>query len=117
LEEPGEAAATKTAAGSGGTDVDRLDRTLRWLAAAGAAADVAAVWVAGGDIHLLLAGPAAPPAPFEAGGTGDWVLSAAAELPDPGATACPVPALVTVGSRPGAQLLVDLERIGGVTIA
>ena len=101
----------------GGTDVDRLDRTLRGLAATGVAADVAAVWVAGGDVHLLLAAPASPPAPFEDAGTGDWVLPATAEPPDPGAAAPPFPALVTVGSRPGAHLLVDLERIGAVTVA
>jgi hypothetical protein len=110
-------AAPTPVAGPGGTDTGRLDRTLRCLPAGGTVADVAAVWVAGGDIHLLLAAPSPPPAPFTADGAGGWILPATVALPDPGATPCPVPTLVTVGFRPGAQLLVDLESIGAVTVA
>src|SRR5690606_32903133 len=79
--------------------------------------DIGAVWVSGDDIHLVLAGEEAtdPPAPFEAGSRGTWVLPGDAELPEVSGVA-PLPALVTLGSQPGQHLLVDLERIGMLTI-
>jgi nucleoid-associated protein YgaU len=109
-------------------DAARLDRALRVLAVSLRAPngsrdrpplpDVGAVWIAEGDIHLVLATPYGhpPPAPFQVAPTGSWVLPADARLPDASDSVPPMPALVTVGSRPHQHLLVDLERIGMLTI-
>jgi hypothetical protein len=106
-------------------DARRLDHALRVLAAvragrdAGTAGfpDLAAVWISGGDIHLILATPDPdPPAPFRRAGPDRWVLPAGAALAGVPALAAPLPALVTVGHRPGRQLLLDLGRIGPLTV-
>jgi hypothetical protein len=114
---PAHAPAEASLRAAADADVERLDRALRHLSATGVAADVGAVWVAGGDIHLILASPCAPPAPFEADQAGDWVFPAAADLPGPIGAPSPLPALATVGSSPGRHLLVDLERLGTLTLA
>ena len=117
VSDPAHAAAEASLRAAADVDVDRLDRALRHLSASGVAADVAAVWVAGADIHLILATPAAPPAPFEPDGAGDWVLPATADLPGPTGAVSPLPALATIGSAPGRHLLVDLERLGTLALA
>lgn len=103
-------------------DITRLDQSLRLLSAIpgdSGPPDVGAVWIADGDIHLILAGQDLPdpPAPFRPGQRGSWVLPADEDLPDAAASLAPLPALVTIGSQPGEHLLVDLERIGTLTIA
>ena len=70
-----------------------------------------------GDVHLLLTDPAAPvPAPWLDEGS-QWVLPAYHELAtsEPGPVP-PLPALATVGSRSGRHLLLDLERLGTLSI-
>ena len=103
------------------TDVDRLDQALRDLAATVAGRDVHpdvfGVRVSGGDVHLLLTGAAAPvPAPWLDEGH-QWLLPAHHELtaPQPGPVP-PLPALATVGSRSGRHLLLDLERLGTLSV-
>jgi hypothetical protein len=81
--------------------------------------DVGAVWIGEGEIHLILTSPCplAPPPPFHAAGAGGWFLPADATLPEVTGAMAPLPALVTVGSQPGQHLLVDLERIGMLTVS
>jgi hypothetical protein len=117
-------------------DLARLDHALRLLAAAshdpatrhppdghpgaapGRLPDIGAVWIAGGDIHLVLARPhpSGPPGPFRVHASGGWVLPAAAHLSRPPAVPAALPTLVTVGARPGRHLLVHLARLGTLTI-
>ncbi|MFY1633666.1 peptidoglycan-binding protein [Solwaraspora sp. WMMB335] len=107
-------------------DVNRLDHALRALAAGlrdhnpGNLPDLAAAWLSGGEVHLMLAAPntSAPP-PFQADDTAmTWMLPATASLPTVEETLAPLPALVTVASRPGGDhLLIDLERTGVLTIS
>ncbi len=103
------------------TDVDRLDHALRALAAslgdrdAGDLPDLAGAWLSGGEVHLVLAqANSACPPPFQADDTAmTWALPADAALPDVEDVLAPLPALVTVASRPaGDHLLIDLERCG-----
>lgn len=77
-----------------------------------------AVWIGDGEIHLILASPTdvEPPPPFHASGPGGWFLPAGVELPEVTGVLAPLPALVTIGSQPGQHLLVDLERMGMLTI-
>ncbi|HEY8473554.1 MAG TPA: hypothetical protein VIL37_13090 [Natronosporangium sp.] len=108
------------------TDVARLDQALRVLSAALAAdpegprrlPDIGAVWIGEGEIHLILTTPTSvePPPPFYATGSGSWFLPADAPLPDVAGAVAPLPALVTIGSQPGQHLLIDLERMGMLTI-
>ncbi|MEV2240155.1 peptidoglycan-binding protein [Micromonospora sp. NPDC049891] len=107
-------------------DVNRLDHALRALAIGLRdydpvdLPDLAAAWLSGGDVHLMLAqaNPSAPP-PFQADSTAmSWMLPATAALPDVDDTLAPLPVLVTVASRPvGDHLLIDLERTGLLTIS
>jgi nucleoid-associated protein YgaU len=105
-------------------NVNRLDHALRVLAGAVShwpaedLPDVIAVWVDNDAIHLVLAGPCAQPAPapFEADGPTTWTLPATAELPEHHGAAAPLPTLVTVGSQTGQHLLLDLERLGVLTV-
>ncbi|WP_285558817.1 LysM peptidoglycan-binding domain-containing protein [Actinoplanes regularis] len=114
-------------------DVDRLDAALRNLATglAGRAdhelPDIAGAWITtghgtGGNQHakpvvsLILTRPCPnPPAPWIAEGT-EWTLPADADPGEPADHLAPLPTLVTIGSQPGQHLLLDLERLGQVTI-
>ncbi|MFK3984460.1 peptidoglycan-binding protein [Micromonospora sp. NPDC050397] len=107
-------------------DVNRLDHALRALAAGLRdyntvdLPDLAAAWLSGGEVHLMLArANASAPPPFEADGTAmGWMLPAAATLPNVDETLAPLPVLVTVASRPGGDhLLIDLERTGLLAIS
>ncbi|WP_238005840.1 bacterial transcriptional activator domain-containing protein [Dactylosporangium sp. AC04546] len=102
-------------------DVNRLDHVLRALAVAlrdrtqDKLPDLAAVWLSGGDVHLMLAeaDPVAPP-PFQTSEASmTWTLSATADVPEVDDALAPLPTLVAVASRPGGDhLLIDLERAG-----
>lgn len=101
-------------------DAERLDAALRSLAAnlAGRAADlpdVAGAVIEEGTVRLLLAAPCpSPPAPWLDQGD-RWTLPADAALPAAHALA-PLPGLVTVGSQPARHVLLDLERLGVLTV-
>ena len=111
-------------------DVARLDQALRLLAVGprtqGAEPpagqhrlpDVGAVWIGEGEIHLILATPAevGPPEPFHSNGPGGWFLPAQSALPAPASGLAPLPTLVTIGTQPGQHLLIDLERMGMLTV-
>lgn len=104
-------------------DTLRLDAALRHLAAALAdrtddLPDVAGALIDGGSVHLLLAAPCPnPPDPWRAHDD-RWTLPAGATLPVTvgGQRLAPLPTLATVGSQAGFHLLLDLERIGYLTI-
>jgi hypothetical protein len=102
-------------------DVQRLDVALRHLTAALAdepePPDIAGVRLIGGDVQLLLAGPATVAPPDLWFDEGDhWLLPSTTPVPDLPVTERPVPTLTAVGSRAGRHLFVDLERHGGLTI-
>lgn len=81
--------------------------------------DVTCAWLSDQELILQLAAPAAAPAPFTAAGT-TWSLPVGTTLPpwdeesDP---AAPFPLLTSLGELDGETLLVDLERLGAVSIA
>ncbi len=102
-------------------DVNRLDHALRAMAAGlrdrdpAGLPDIAAAWLSRGEVHVMLTQPNAdPPPPFEADDKAmTWTLPATAGLPDVDEILAPLPALVTVASKPGGDhLLIDLERAG-----
>ncbi|EXG80727.1 hypothetical protein CryarDRAFT_1815 [Cryptosporangium arvum DSM 44712] len=100
----------------------RLDAALRALSTAladrdaDAMPDVVGAWVGRGVVRLVLDRPCPnPPAPWT-GGELSWELPADAELPDPAGIPAPLPMLVTVGSRGSSSLLLDVERLGVVTL-
>ncbi|MEN3308889.1 MAG: hypothetical protein V7603_5091 [Micromonosporaceae bacterium] len=102
--------------------VDRLDQALRVLAAAlvdrpaEQMPDIVGAWLAGDTVNLLLTGACPnPPAPW-VGDQRNWSLPGDVPLPDVDGQLAPLPTLVAVGSRPGMHLLVDLERLGLLTI-
>jgi hypothetical protein len=71
----------------------------------------------GGDVQVLLADPAAagePPAPWLDEGT-QWTLPAYLPAPVTGADS-PLPMLATIGSRAGRHLLIDLHRLGTLSV-
>jgi hypothetical protein len=100
------------------SQADRLDEALRAFSAqlsrteAGPIPAIEAVSVALDSVEILLSGPAhAPSGPFDvtAGGR-SWVLPAAADVADAATKrSAPAPALVTIGTAEGRQILVDLE--------
>jgi DNA-binding SARP family transcriptional activator len=100
------------------SQADRLDEALRAFSAqlsrteAGPIPAIEAVSVAPDSVEILLSGPAhAPSRPFDvtAGGR-SWVLPAAADVADVATKrSAPAPALVTIGTVDGRQILVDLE--------
>src|SRR5690606_17453610 len=125
------AAETESDLRAGATaDVERLDRALRLLALGPRSAptnggamsarlpDVGAGWLGQGEIHLILLSPAeiAPPEPFHRNGPAGWFLPEQAELPAPASGLAPLPTLVTIGTKPGQHLLIDLERMGMLTV-
>jgi LysM repeat protein len=102
--------------------VDRLDHALRALSAdladrdAVTMPDFIGVWMEGDTVHALLTRQApGPPAPWEHEEL-TWTLPADADLPQADGQLAPLPALAAVGSQPGMHLLLDLERLGLVTI-
>ena len=102
--------------------VDRLDHAMRVLAAAlvdrssEQMPDIIGAWLHGDTINLLLTQPCPdPPAPW----TGDelnWTLPGDTALPDVDGQLAPLPTLIAVGSQPGMHLMLDLERLGLLTI-
>ncbi|WBC08891.1 LysM peptidoglycan-binding domain-containing protein [Micromonospora sp. WMMA1947] len=103
-------------------DVDRLDLALRSLAAALAEReqplpDIAAAWIVDQAVTVVLTEPAPePPAPWS-DDRRHWTLPANATVPAVTEQLAPLPTLVAVGSQPGRHLLLDLERLGSLTIA
>ncbi|WP_344514049.1 LysM peptidoglycan-binding domain-containing protein [Dactylosporangium maewongense] len=102
--------------------VDRLDHALRALAAqlAGRATDqmpdIVGAWLHGTTVNLLLTSPNADaPHPWTSEGL-SWTLPGDAPLPGCDGQLAPLPVLAAVGSRPGMHLLLDLERLGLLTI-
>ncbi|MEU8284133.1 LysM peptidoglycan-binding domain-containing protein [Micromonospora sp. NPDC048905] len=103
-------------------DVDRLDLALRSLAAALAEReqplpDIAAAWIVDREVTVVLSEPGPqPPAPWIAAGR-DWTLPGGAVMPPVDEQLSPLPTLVAIGSQPGRHFLIDLERLGSLTIA
>ncbi|MFF0097715.1 LysM peptidoglycan-binding domain-containing protein [Micromonospora sp. NPDC005257] len=103
-------------------DVDRLDLALRSLAAALAererpVPDIAAAWIVDQAVTLVLVESCPqPPRPWTEDGA-QWTLPGDAAVPAVAEQLAPLPTLVAVGSQPGRHLLLDLERLGDLTIA
>jgi LysM repeat protein len=102
--------------------VDRLDQAMRVLAAtlvdrpAEQMPDIVGAWMAGDTVNLLLTGPCPNPTAPWIGDDTTWTLPGDVPLPDVDGQIAPLPTLVAVASRPGAHLLLDLERLGLLTI-
>lgn len=109
---------------AGSVDVSWMDRALRSAASLSAGRhaeqlpDVTCVWLSTDELQLQLAAPVPAPLPFVAEAD-SWILPTGSELPeiigwtDP---AAPFPTLASLGDQEGETLLVDLERLGAVTI-
>ncbi|WP_328849819.1 LysM peptidoglycan-binding domain-containing protein [Micromonospora zamorensis] len=103
-------------------DVDRLDLALRSLAAALAEReqplpDITGAWIVDRDVTVVLSEPCPqPPAPWGVDRKG-WTLPGDAIIPPVNEQLAPLPTLVAIGSQPGRHLLIDLERLGSLTIA
>ncbi|HEY8472086.1 MAG TPA: LysM peptidoglycan-binding domain-containing protein [Natronosporangium sp.] len=104
-------------------DTARLDAALRALAAGLAQRgdplpDIAGALVEHGAVHMLLAQPCPnPPAPWQDRGD-RWTLPAGVVPPVPAgeASLAPLPTLAAIGSQAGIHLLLDLERLGFLTV-
>jgi len=101
-------------------DVERLDTALRsfshGMADRAVLPDVVGVRLVGGDVQVLLGQPADdPPPPWLDEGT-QWALPAYLQPSTAGSPATLLPTLVTIGSRAGRHLLIDLERLGTLSI-
>jgi hypothetical protein len=104
-------------------ELNRLDLALRDLASLLGERDqtdlpdIMGSWIADGAVHLMLTQPCqAPPQPWVAHGR-MWTLPA--HVPTHSyfvGTTAPLPALVTVGGGTDRTVLLDLERLGVVTI-
>ncbi len=104
-------------------ELNRLDLALRDLASllgereGRVMPDIMGSWIADGNVHLMLTEPCEePPAPWIARGL-MWTLPA--HVPTNtyfAGTTPPLPALVTVGGGDHRRVLLDLERLGVVTI-
>jgi hypothetical protein len=111
-------------AGADPAAVEFLDRALRLLSAELDAAgrtlpSVYAAWLGAGELHLQLATPSgSPPAPWQLGQSDTyWTLDRAALPPDtgdPAAAEAPYPGLVSLGTRDGIRLLLNLEAVPGI---
>ncbi|MEV4210173.1 LysM peptidoglycan-binding domain-containing protein [Micromonospora sp. NPDC049662] len=103
-------------------DVERLDLALRSLAAALAERerplpDIAAAWIVDSEVTVVLSeSDPAPPVPWIVDHR-NWTLPGDAIIPPLSEQLAPLPTLVAVGSQPGRHLLIDLERLGSLTIA
>ncbi|SHN42704.1 LysM peptidoglycan-binding domain-containing protein [Cryptosporangium aurantiacum] len=100
----------------------RLDLALRVLATGltdrspDEMPDVLGAWVEQDTVRLILSRPCPdPPAPWT-GAELTWELAADAELPDTTGVPAPLPMLVTVGTRGSTPLLLDVERLGVLTL-
>ncbi|MBB0231183.1 BTAD domain-containing putative transcriptional regulator, partial [Streptomyces calidiresistens] len=107
-----------------------LDRALRTLSAALDAEGrtlpaVYAAWLGADELHLQLAHPAGdPPAPWQPGQSDTyWTLERARLAGTPGGDAAgdagaaaeaPYPGLVSLGTRDGIRLLLNLEAVPGI---
>lgn len=104
-------------------ELSRLDLALRDLASLLGERDqtdlpdIMGSWIADGAVNLMLTQPCpAPPPPWIAHGP-MWTLPAHAPTHTYfAATTPPLPALVTVGGGDNRTVLLDLERLGVVTI-
>jgi LysM repeat protein len=104
-------------------ELNRLDLALRDLASLlgdrpqSEMPDIMGSWTSEGNVHLMLTEPCpAPPAPWIGHGL-MWTLPAHATTNTYFAgTTAPLPALVTVGGGDERRVLLDLERLGVVTI-
>ncbi|MEV4212571.1 LysM peptidoglycan-binding domain-containing protein [Micromonospora sp. NPDC049662] len=102
--------------------VDRLDQALRVLGAtlvdrpAEQMPDIVGAWLTGDTVNLLLTRPCPNPTAPWIGDEMTWTLPGDVELPDVDGQIAPLPTLVAVASRPGVHLLLDLERLGVVSI-
>lgn len=102
-------------------DSERLAATLRGLAAGltdrqSTPPDIVGALVDDGAVHLLLAAPCPdPPAPWQDHGD-RWSLLPGAEPPAADGPLSALPTLTAVGSQSGIHLLLDLERMGMVSL-
>jgi DNA-binding SARP family transcriptional activator len=102
-------------------DVERLDAALRSLATGlagrtGPLPDPVASVVDPTGIHLLLAAVCAgPPTPWEDHGD-QWLLPGEEPVEADLSDVAPLPSLTAVGYGEGAHLLLDLERVGCLTL-
>jgi len=104
-------------------ELNRLDLALRDLASLlgernqPSMPDIMGSWMADGNVHLMLTEPCADaPAPWISHGL-MWTLPAHVPTHSYFAgTTAPLPALVTVGGGEDRRVLLDLERLGVVTI-
>ncbi|WP_405938226.1 hypothetical protein OG338_17525 [Streptomyces sp. NBC_00726] len=99
-----------------------LNRALRGLSASLAAESrplpvVHAAWLSEGELHLQLGRPEArPPAPWQEGkDPGVWYVERSATgTYENGDTVSPYPGLVSLGTREGSRLLLNLESVPGL---
>ena len=102
-------------------DVSRLDAALRNLATGligrpGPLPDPVGALVDGDGIHLLLAANCPqPPLPWQ-DHSDQWVLPDTVEVTPAAGDIAPLPSLTAVGSIGAAHVLLDLERIGCLTV-
>jgi nucleoid-associated protein YgaU len=102
--------------------VERLDHALRTLAGgladrpAEQMPDIVGTWLHGNTVNLLLTNPCPDPPPPWIADHLNWTLPGDIELSDVDGQLAPLPTLAAVGSQPGMHLLLDLERLGVVTI-
>lgn len=100
-------------------DVERLDAALRDLGhglSGRDAPNITGVRLVGADVQVLLAEPDEdPPEPWLDEGT-QWALPGYVQPPATDHPATLLPLLVTIGSRAGRHLLIDLERLATLTV-
>jgi hypothetical protein len=101
-------------------DVERLDLALRHLGNALAERaprpDIVGVRLVGGEVHVLLAHPDGDPPPSWLDEGTQWTLPAHVQPASPGDQPASLPLLATVGSHAGRHLLLDLHRLGTLSL-